>query len=286
MVRKVLAVPTDDPRVKSSAPPPPESLRSQARRLYGVDPLGYEAGRPEYPKRVYDVLTERCGLVAGARVLEIGPGTGRVTRRLLKCGAQVVALEPDPALAAHLSRELPGDFELIRESFEDVQLEDADFDLVVAAMSFHWVDQNVGLAKLGRVVRPDGWVAVWWTVFGDITRPDPFRDATRELLNDSGDPRGPQFELDVEQRRLDLLQLAGLIDVEGELIQWTHRMDKAQLRALCASTIAILRRPQPEQRRILDAVVAIATEQFGGVVERPFVTALYTGRRPATRPAD
>jgi hypothetical protein len=44
--------------------------------------------------------------------------------------------------------------------------------------------------------------------------------------------------------------------------------------------IIIRRRPQPEQQRLLDALMSIAAEQFGGVVERPFVTALYTGRRP------
>jgi SAM-dependent methyltransferase len=260
-------------------------MRAEARRLYGLNPVGYEAGRPEYPERVYEILTARCGLTEGAHVLEIGPGTGRVTRRLLAVGADVVAVEPDDAAAAHLSDVMDGEaVEVIVGSFEDAPLPDRPFDLAVAAMSFHWVDQDVGLPKLGRVIRPGGWVALWWTVFGDPTRPDPFREATRELLGEAELPAAkeapPQFELDVGERRLDLARRAGLVDVEGELIRWTTRMDSNQVRALHASMIRILRRDQHEQQRLLDALVAITEKDFGGSVERPFVTALYTAHRP------
>jgi SAM-dependent methyltransferase len=258
-------------------------MRSEARRLYGLDPAAYDEGRPEYPERVYEVLSQRCGLGPGANVLEIGPGTGRVTRRLLALGARVVAVEPDRALATHLAKTMGGDtLELIVGSFEEAHLPDFGFDLAVAAMSFHWVDQNAGLPKLGQSVRPGGWVAVWWTVFADPTRPDPFHEATRELLGDAAPGSAldrPQFELDVDQRLLDLADRAGLVDTQGELIRWTVRMDTSQIRALYASMIQILRRAETEQQRLLNTLVAIAYEQFGGVVERPFVTALYTARR-------
>ena len=72
----------------------PELGRAEGRRLFGLDPQAYEAGRPDYPQAVYQSLVHRCGLAAGARVLEIGPGTGLVTQRLLAEGAKVVAVEP------------------------------------------------------------------------------------------------------------------------------------------------------------------------------------------------
>ena len=58
------------------------SLRQQARTIYGRDAQGYDTGRPDYPAEVYEILAARCGLRAGASVVEIGPGTGLVTRRL------------------------------------------------------------------------------------------------------------------------------------------------------------------------------------------------------------
>ena len=260
-------------------------MRAQARRLYGMDPEGYEAGRPEYPERIYQVLVERCGLQPGRAVVEIGPGTGRVTRRLVALGARVVAVEPDPVLAAELAQaSADRSVQVVGSSFEEAPLGDGAFDLAVAAMSFHWVDQDIGVSKLGRVLRPGGWAALWWTVFGDPDRTDPFREATKDLLAETVGPPGgrdrPQFELDVSERKSDLSSGAGLAGAGAELIRWTARLDPPQVRALYGSMIAIRRRPEAERGRLLDGLVAVARDEFGGVVERPFVTALYTARRP------
>src|SRR5277367_4183517 len=81
--------------------------RGEGRVLFGTDPHGYEAGRPDYPDRVYQLLAERCGLRPGCRILEIGPGTGLVTRHLLEAGGSVTAVEPDPGLAAYLADRYP-----------------------------------------------------------------------------------------------------------------------------------------------------------------------------------
>jgi SAM-dependent methyltransferase len=261
-----------------------ESLRWDARHVYGLDAAGYDAGRPEYPGRIYQVLAERCGLARGTAVLEIGPGTGQVTRRILSLGATVVAVEPDPAMAAYLASATAGaDVDIIAGTFEDAILDDARFDLAVAATSFHWVDQAVGVPKLGRIVRPGGWAALWWTIFDDPGRPDSFRDATHELLGGGGPDeqrRRSRFQLDEAARCRDLERRAGLVDVDSELIRWTARLDPERVRALYASLIEVRRRPQQEQQRLLDALEAIARDQFSAVVDRAFVTALYTGRRP------
>src|ERR1700677_1061358 len=94
-----------------------ESLRMAARATYGADAAGYDAGRPEYPAEVYQLLADRCGLGPGAYVLEIGPGTGRVTRRMLALGARVVAVEPDAAMAAYLAQAAAGT-SIVNDTFE------------------------------------------------------------------------------------------------------------------------------------------------------------------------
>jgi SAM-dependent methyltransferase len=258
--------------------------RAEARRLYGADPLGYEQGRPDYPDRVYELLQTRCGLRPGTTVVEIGPGTGRVTERLTRLGARVVGVEPDPALAAYLRDRMAGTgTDVLAGTFEDASLAEGGYDLAVAAMSFHWLAQDVALPKLGRIVRPGGSVALWWTVFGDPSRPDPFHDATHQLIDR---PAGrehadrPPFELDEAGWRHALARGAGLVDVDAELIRWTARLDTDALRALYGSMIAVRRRPEPERRALLDELVRRALSDFGGVIERPFVTAMYTARRP------
>jgi len=68
--------------------------------------------------------------------------------------------------------------------------------------------------------------------------------------------------------------------VNHNLIRWTAELDNAQLRALYASMIRIRRLPADEQQGILDQICLLADHDFAGRVQRPFMTAMYTGRRP------
>ena len=259
-----------------------DSARLQGRTVYGLDAEGYDAGRPDYPERVYEVLTHRCGLRAGSQVLEIGPGTGQVTRQLLHAGARVVAVEPDPGLASYLEHTLADEnLEVVLAPFEDAAVVENSFDLVVAGTSFHWVDPAVGLPKLGQVLRPGGWVALFWTIFGDPDRPDPFDEAVCGLLGDEpgAQVRQGRFWLDEPLRRMDLAERAGLADVESESMHWTFRMDPTAVRSFYASLMRVRVLPETERQRVLSQIEKVASDQFHGVVERPFVTVLYTGQR-------
>jgi SAM-dependent methyltransferase len=260
--------------------------RSEGRQLFGLDPGGYEAGRPDYPSFVYDSLRKRCGLAPGTRVLEVGPGTGIVTRRLLTAGARVVAVEPDPSLASYLKEAMSSeDLQIIGASFEEAEIDAGAFDLAVAATSFHWVDQEVGLRKLGQVIRPGGWIALWWTLFRDPNHPDPFSTEVEELLGPTtrgafDEPGRPPFQLDHDHRQRDLARWAQVEDMTCELVSWTCVLTPAQTRALYASMATVIRRPNTEQHELLDQLERLAADAFDGRVERNFVTSLYTGRRP------
>jgi SAM-dependent methyltransferase len=174
---------------------------------------------------------------------------------------------------------------VVQATFEAADLEEGIADLVVAGMSFHWVDQVLGLPKLRRLLRPGGSAALWWTVYGDPARPDPFADAAAGLVGRAGgqpDPvSGLPFELDADAWRTSLERDAGLVDVATERIPWMVRLDAAGVRALYGSTMTVLRRPEPERLALLDELERIADQAFHGLVERPFVTAIHTGRREA-----
>ena len=255
--------------------------------MFGRDPHGYEAGRPDYPERVYQILMGRCGLRPGDRVLEIGPGTGLVTGHLLEAGGSVTAVEPDPGLAGYLAVRYP-DVEVVPVTLEEAALGEEGYDLAVAATSFHWVDQQAGLTKVGRCVRRGGWVALWWTLFRDPGRPDPFAEAVEQILGPTtrgafDEPGRPPFQLDEEHRLRDLDRWAGLVELDAELLRSPRALSAQEARALYASMATVLRRPAHDQERLLDAIEAVVTNRFGGEVERQFVTAIYTGRRPRER---
>ena len=264
----------------------PRLARSEGRRLFGDDPENYDRVRPGHADGVYETLRERCGLRRGTKVLETGPGTGQATRRLLELGAEpLVGIEPDPRLAAFLRESLAGRVELRETSLEDAELEN-DFELAAAASSFHWIDEDVGLAKLHAALRPRGWVALWWTSFGDETRPDPFMQAVDPLFENvphgpSGPSAGrPSFARDAELR-LAALARAAFEECHHDEMRRTNAWDAEGIRGLYATFSPINSLDADRRRELLDAVERIASAEFGGRVEKPLITSLYTARRPA-----
>lgn len=263
----------------------PQIDRKEGRQLFGSDPAGYDTARPGHPDRVYDMLVERCGLGPGTSVLEIGPGTGQATRRLLELGADpIIAVEPDPILAEYLTDRTSDRVDVIIAPLEEADLPASRFDLAVAASSFHWVEENVGLSKLRATLCPGGWVALWWTLFGDDERPDPFSDAIDSIVRDlpasphEGNPDRPRFPLDVVART-KALDTCGFELPEHELIRWTHEWDTAGIRALFATFSPIARLEEAPRKSALDEIARVARHEFGGRVSKPLLTSLFVARR-------
>ena len=111
----------------------------------------YDRGRPDYPPAVVDLL----GLPAGARVLDLAAGTGKLTRVLRAAGLDVVPVEPLPAMRAMV----PG---AIEGTAEAIPLPDASVDAVTIADAWHWFDHDRARGEIARVVRAGGRVAVMW----------------------------------------------------------------------------------------------------------------------------
>jgi SAM-dependent methyltransferase len=268
----------------TSRPPMSRPLDSrEGRRLYGVDPQGYSAGRPDYPGGVYEVLAS-AGLGEGCRVLEVGPGSGLVTRHLLDAGANVTAVEANADMAAHLRAEFTERaLNVVHAPFEEAQLPLGAFDLAVAATSFHWVEQPAGWQNLNEVLRPGAQAVIWWMLFEDPTALNEFDTASRRILGGSpslpADSETIPFQMDAASRIADLAN-AGFVDVRAQFIRWTYRLRAEQVRALYATMAIVLRRPAVDQAEVPDAIERLVLDQFGGQVERTFLTTLYQGRKP------
>jgi SAM-dependent methyltransferase len=267
-------------------------LHLKRRGLFSSDVDAYDTGRPGYPDRVYELLQQVCGLGHGTDVLEIGPGTGQATGRLLQSGATVTAVELGAEMAAALeAKHLGQNLSVVVGAFEEVALEPESFDLIVAATSFHWVPPETGLPRCADLLRPGGWLALWWTYFGDPDRPDPFRDAVTPIFEELAPSLidtfpGIAFLAGAYPHAVDTESRTGEIDASGrfgpvqyEAIPWTGRHSPAELRALFASYSPCLALPPADRARVLDAIEQLAADTFAGLVERPYLTLIYLAPR-------
>jgi SAM-dependent methyltransferase len=123
----------------------------------------YDRARPAYPTEVFDDLVAVTGLGPGARILEIGCGTGQATQALAERGFDVLAVELGSRLAA-LARKNVATFEkveIVNAAFETWQPERADFDAAVSFTAFHWIDPEVRFRKVASLLRPGGALAIF-----------------------------------------------------------------------------------------------------------------------------
>lgn len=122
----------------------------------------YDSYRPVYPDVVVADVIGSAHLVRGSRVLEIGCGTGQLSRPLAKLGVNLVAVELGPHLADRARRHFaPFPNAAVEvEAFEDWPIPEQPFDAVIAATAFHWVDPNVRLAKSAQALKPDGFLTL------------------------------------------------------------------------------------------------------------------------------
>ncbi len=257
---------------------------------FNADARTYRRGRPPYPDAVFDLLAERCGLRPGARVLEIGAGTGLATGPLLAAGARVVAVEPGESLAAVLSAEWACDeLEVVVADFESADLPDG-FDLAVAATALHWLDPATSTEKIGRLVRPGGWLAAWWNEFGDVRRPTLFRDRLDDVYRDLL-PAEPGYRdsrshvLDTERWRKQLTSGGYFDDVSVEIIEWQQILTAQSARDLWSTFPNIAELSPADHEEFLTRLGSII-DGLGGQVDDPRLTVVYTAHRTQRRPTD
>ncbi len=226
----------------------------------------YDEARPDYPPALYERLRDLGVLRAGARVLEIGAGTGQATRGLVAAGAHVVAVEPGAALARTLGDRLPG-VRVLVDTFEEVDLGDVAFDVAVAATALHWVDLGVGLPKLHRALRPGGLLAVWRTVFHDPQARTPFRSRVAEIAERRPGPRPPgPNPLDTDAWMRSLTAGGYFEPLDTARFRWETELTTQQVRGLFGTF--------SDWSAAEVAEVGEAADSLGGRVVEHYVTVL------------
>lgn len=142
----------------SDEQPTPEDMKRWSGS-FGAVAEAYDRGRPSYPAEAVSWLVGGEAKV----VLELGAGTGKLTRELVAQGHAVYATEPDAAMLELLEARVPGCSAKVAGA-EEIPANDRSVDVVVAAQAFHWFDHDVALREIARVLKPGGHLALAWNV--------------------------------------------------------------------------------------------------------------------------
>jgi SAM-dependent methyltransferase len=127
----------------------------------------YDRYRERYPSgEILTRLRAWCGLTPDWLVADIGAGTGMLSKIFLDNGNRVVAIEPNLDMrklmcAAFEGRPSASRLEVIDATAEVSTLPDASLDMVGVGRAFHWFDQERAVAEFRRILKPNGWVALF-----------------------------------------------------------------------------------------------------------------------------
>jgi SAM-dependent methyltransferase len=245
------------------------------RRLtFGAHADAYERARPEWPEQAARWIVPE----AAELVVELGAGTGKLTRAVAALGSRVVAVEPDPRMLAVL-RGLG--LEGVEGSAEAIPFGDGVADAVVAGSSLHWFELDVALPEIHRVLRPGGRFGFGWNHRDDR---HPTTAAMSEAVYEAqARTRGPRWR---SRDWATELAAAGLFEeVEQAHFEHVHEIPSDALRDHLLSYSGVAALSEDERRRVLATVAEVldADESVnrGGSLRLPFVVTAFRARRAA-----
>ena len=124
----------------------------------------YVRYRPGYPPELIHWLETLPGLAPPATIADIGAGTGLLSAPLLAVGYEVLAVEPNAAMAQAARAWLNRDkhFCLHEGRAEATGLPDRCCDAIVAGQAFHWFEPVATQAEFRRILRPGGHIVIIW----------------------------------------------------------------------------------------------------------------------------
>jgi SAM-dependent methyltransferase len=232
----------------------------------------YERSRPDYPAEAIDRLIQELELSRDCSVLDLGAGTGKLSRMLVRTGARITAVEPVDQMREALARAVPG-VAVTAGTAEAIPAGDGSFDAVVCAQAFHWFAGERALEEIHRVLRPRGRLALLWNLRDESV--DWVRRLTEIIARYEGDT--PNERTGEWRRAFSATDLFGTL----HQLRFPHRQeldaDGLVDRMASVSFIAVL--PEGDRAEVLDQVRELARTHpdLAGrdTFDLPYVTDLY-----------
>jgi SAM-dependent methyltransferase len=205
----------------------------------------YERGRPGWPASAITV----AGVAPDATVLDLGAGTGKLTRLLVGRFEHVIAVEPADAMRRVLEAVCPA-AESRAGTADAIPLPDASVDAVYAAQAFHWFDDEQSVREIRRVLRPGAPLVAMFN--GPGAPVEPPIDDVLALLRERAPEAVDYDPLDLGHGRAP--DLSGFASFDHARFPNSQTLDREGLVAFYASMGWIGDLPDDERLALLDGV--------------------------------
>jgi len=247
--------------------------RWQARAAsFGAVAGAYERGRPPYPAAAVDWLIP----AGAAQVLDLGAGTGKLTRQLAGRGLDVTAVEPSEGMREQLRRAVPG-VPVLEGTAERIPLPGGSVDAVLVAQAWHWVDPARAVPEVARVLRPGGQLGLLWNIrderadwvagLGVILRQSDGANAVSSTVS-AAPAVGPPFA-----------------PLERRDVGWVHHLSPGALVDMVSSRSYVSTLPAADHDKLLNGLRHLMRTHPSlagvGEIALPYVTRCWRTRLPA-----
>jgi SAM-dependent methyltransferase len=224
----------------------------------------YEQARPGYPA---DAVLWLAGETP-CDVVDLGAGTGKLTRTLVDLGHRVTAVEPLTEMLDQLRSAVPG-ATAVEGGAEAIPLPAGSADVVTVAQAFHWFDHGPALVEIARVLRSGGRVALVWNI----------RDESQSYVSELSDAMVGRTGVDTGS--IDPIDASGLFGpVERATFSHVQAVDRETLLELVRSRSYCAVLSAEEQAPVLQNVDDLFTEHArDGVLELPYLTECFRATR-------
>lgn len=258
--------------------------REQLRTTFEEVPELYDRARPTYPDELFDDLATLAGLGEGARVLEIGCGTGQATLPLARRGYSVLCVELGEGLASAARRKLTPfpNVQVVRANFETWEPDRAEFDAIVAFTAFHWVDPELRYEKSARLLREHGSLGLGGTLHVQRPSGDAFWGEVQEdydAVVPGEDNRPPPLPEEIDDLRAEIEESGHFEYVAARRYLWDHVYSAEEYISLLDTYSGHRSLEEAKRRDLYSRIRSRIEARPHGRVTKTYITMLNVARR-------
>lgn len=220
-------------------------------------------------------------------VLEIGSGSGQATKQFEKYNCAIDCVEPGEKLC-HLAEKKFADnkkIKIINSYYQDADLMDDHYDLIISATAFHWVPQDIKYKRSFELLKPDGGIALFWNMHPELN------DTLHDALENAYLQQAPEIHTTLYTPRYKKpydQSLEGISEIEKsgyfsspvvKHYKWSISYSSQEYISLLSTYANYQRLEREECKRLFDEIVAIVENDFAGKVVNNYLSVLYFSNR-------